>query len=615
MGFSVNGAPLFCGTNYLIWKRRMQGYLEAEGSGVWQSVLTGYDHPKKVKTTAQKEARKNNSMAMESILEGLSDSIKEKIGKCNTAKELWLKIEHLYSSKEHEEEVMKLMTADLTDLQKKKIGKCNSIEELSLKLDQVYSIEEQKAEGNSIERSVQDPGKYEGKSIEHPICNVFEEICLSSIEDKCYSKFIDCNTSKCDESHCFLINDGNECLNIDISNALQKVEKLCKQNQVLQEQLDKSEKRNQEESEKATQTIIDLNLQVEEATRIKEAISNSLKDQLEKSAVENKRQSEEIDKLRRQLEDKEKELTRKLQDKDSEISILLEKMQKERSASQKEDPSDKTGIHFNHEIEEKIRRKQEDEIKSLKIELRKVCLTNFDFEKELSKLRKENQKIKGQMEDSIVIDLKEQIEEVKKIEEDLTRQLQEKIEICQKQELKILSLKEDLNKAVAQLKTNSKIEKNIEESESSREKEEKANSYTDIFSRSHDQQDSRKNRNRELASQRRSFAQGYPMMFNGHCYKCNNYGHKAIHCRTHDRIIPDINQGMFSVQCYNCYHYGHFAKHCRMQGEVKVWRRKQIQPNVMNSDQPTKVWKIKSVDCTNDQNRNDENIGKNPIPF
>ena len=52
-----------------------------------------------------------------------------------------------------------------------------------------------------------------------------------------------------------------------------------------------------------------------------------------------------------------------------------------------------------------------------------------------------------------------------------------------------------------------------------------------------------------------------------------------------------------------------------MQGEVKVWRRKQVQLNVMNSDQPTKVWKIKSVDCTNDQNRNDENIGKNPIPF
>ena len=44
------------------------------------------------------------------------------------------------------------------------------------------------------------------------------------------------------------------------------------------------------------------------------------------------------------------------------------------------------------------------------------------------------------------------------------RQIQEKIEIFQKQELKILSLKEDLDKTATYLKTNSNIEKNIEES-------------------------------------------------------------------------------------------------------------------------------------------------------
>ena len=107
----------------------------------------------------------------------------------------------------------------------------------------------------------------------------------------------------------------------------------------------------------------------------------------------------------------------------------------------------------------KLRRKQELEIKSLKVELRKVCMTKFEFEKELSELIKDNhvlkvqlqksheddQNSKGQMKDNI-FDLNKQVEEVKKIKEDLTRQLQEKIEICQKQELKILSLKEDLDK-------------------------------------------------------------------------------------------------------------------------------------------------------------------------
>ena len=94
------------------------------------------------------------------------------------------------------------------------------------------------------------------------------------------------------------------------------------------------------------------------------------------------------------------------------------------------------------------------------------------------------------MEDNIFY-LNKHVEEVHKIEEYLTRQLQEKIEICQKQELKILSLREDLDKTTTQLKTNSKIEKNIEESKISIVKEEKANSNTCILRRSHDQQESR----------------------------------------------------------------------------------------------------------------------------
>ena len=71
----------------------------------------------------------------------------------------------------------------------------------------------------------------------------------------------------------------------EITNASQEVKNLCEQNQVLQEKLDESKKKNQEESEKATQTIIDLKLQVEEATKIKEPISNSLKDKLEKPYI------------------------------------------------------------------------------------------------------------------------------------------------------------------------------------------------------------------------------------------------------------------------------------------------------------------------------------------
>ena len=60
-------------------------------------------------------------MSMETILEGLTTHQKKKIGKCILAKELWLKIELIYSTKEQEEEVMKLMVEYLTDLQNDKI--------------------------------------------------------------------------------------------------------------------------------------------------------------------------------------------------------------------------------------------------------------------------------------------------------------------------------------------------------------------------------------------------------------------------------------------------------------------------------------------------------------
>ena len=49
-----------------------------------------------------------------------------------------------------------------------------------------------------------------------------------------------------------------------------------------------------------------------------------------------------------------------------------------------------------------------------------------------------------------IIDLNIQVEEVNQIEEYLMKQLQEKIEIFYKQELKILSLKEDPDNTTTQ---------------------------------------------------------------------------------------------------------------------------------------------------------------------
>ena len=121
---------------------------------MWQSVLTRYTPPKKLKTKTHKEANKNNSMAMEVILEGLTHIQKKNIGKCSSAKELWLRLEQIYSNKEQEAKVMELMLKYLTYLQKEKIGKCKSVEEFSFKINQLNLDKEQEAEDSPIKRSV-----------------------------------------------------------------------------------------------------------------------------------------------------------------------------------------------------------------------------------------------------------------------------------------------------------------------------------------------------------------------------------------------------------------------------------------------------------------------------
>ena len=52
---------------------------------------------KRIRSASQKESKKNNSREMEAILDGLPQPIKENIGPCLSAKEIWIKLEKLYS--------------------------------------------------------------------------------------------------------------------------------------------------------------------------------------------------------------------------------------------------------------------------------------------------------------------------------------------------------------------------------------------------------------------------------------------------------------------------------------------------------------------------------------
>jgi hypothetical protein len=101
MDYSENGVPMFNGQNgfkYEMWSRRTKVFLQAQGHYIWLSVVTGYDSSKREKTAAKKELKKNNKIAMDFIWEGLPNPVREKVGKCSSAKELWDKLHDIYSS-------------------------------------------------------------------------------------------------------------------------------------------------------------------------------------------------------------------------------------------------------------------------------------------------------------------------------------------------------------------------------------------------------------------------------------------------------------------------------------------------------------------------------------
>ena len=70
----------------------MENYLKALGVDVWFLVSSGYNALNKPKTTSQKEVKRKNKLAIDTILDGLTDSVKSKVGSCASSKEIWNKL-------------------------------------------------------------------------------------------------------------------------------------------------------------------------------------------------------------------------------------------------------------------------------------------------------------------------------------------------------------------------------------------------------------------------------------------------------------------------------------------------------------------------------------------
>ena len=97
--------PIHDEENYSTWRIEMRVHLKEMGATIWKTAIGGSVSMKnKSKFEAQKEGKKNDALALKTILSGLSTPIKESMGQCTSTKDLWLKLEETYQKKKKDVE-------------------------------------------------------------------------------------------------------------------------------------------------------------------------------------------------------------------------------------------------------------------------------------------------------------------------------------------------------------------------------------------------------------------------------------------------------------------------------------------------------------------------------
>jgi hypothetical protein len=91
--------PILDEENYSNWRVEMRLHLKTMGEAIGGS----FPLKNKSKFDAQREGKKNNSLALKTILSGLSIPMKDSMGQCTYTKDLWLKLEETYQSKKEKE--------------------------------------------------------------------------------------------------------------------------------------------------------------------------------------------------------------------------------------------------------------------------------------------------------------------------------------------------------------------------------------------------------------------------------------------------------------------------------------------------------------------------------
>ena len=87
--------PILDVTDYFDWRSRLKAYLKK--FGVWEIVINPPTQSnKKGNVAAQKEANKDNTIALKFLMDELPSSVKESVGEYTSSKDPWFKLESEY---------------------------------------------------------------------------------------------------------------------------------------------------------------------------------------------------------------------------------------------------------------------------------------------------------------------------------------------------------------------------------------------------------------------------------------------------------------------------------------------------------------------------------------
>ena len=90
--------PMFEGDDYAFWSIKMKNYLVSIGLDVQALVLQEYNIPKAIPSEA-KDKKKfwEHAKALNTLQVGLSKNVLTKVLTCDSAKQLWDKLENIYA--------------------------------------------------------------------------------------------------------------------------------------------------------------------------------------------------------------------------------------------------------------------------------------------------------------------------------------------------------------------------------------------------------------------------------------------------------------------------------------------------------------------------------------